>query len=389
MRIEEARALFPVVEKRSYLIGGSVTPANSRSLEVMREYVDILANDPLGTYPGIPDAVVAVEDVRGLFARLMHADAEEIAITESASAASNIAVDLIEPTPGGNVVFDEFNYASSVFPWLIPPRDKVERRCVQARDEVIHPDDIAKAIDDRTIAVSVTHVSAFEGFKHNICELAELAHAHGAVLLVDGTQAAGEMEIDLHASGVDFYATAALKWLLGTAGVGFLYVSKQNLSRLPTRAGWRSAGGFDWTSFGFVPTAQRYELGMPPLMGLAFTKPGLEILLETGVDQIESHVSDLAGYCIDGMQDRGMNVVTPRDSAYRHGIIAAYLPEAIQLWSELREQGVDTCAVHLQGPIADRRNGDLFRVDPGLYNNRGDIDRFLEGVDAFFAKRRA
>ena len=387
MKTEEARKLFPVFEQRTYLITGAIAPANTRSLEVMQKYLDTMAHDPLGTYPDVPDSLVATEEVRGLFARLMHADAEEIAITEGASAASNIAVDLIEPTPGGNVVFDEFSYPSSVYPWLIPPRDKVERRCVKPRNGLVHPEDIAKAIDDRTIALSVCHVSAFEGFRHNLPDLADLAHAHGAVLLVDGTQAAGAMDIDLHASGVDFYATAALKWLLGTAGVGFLYVSKRNLDRKPSRAGYTSAGGFDINRFSFVPTAKRYELGFPSLMGLAYAKPGLEILSETGLDQIERHVRDLAGYCIAGMKERGLNVVTPEEPAHRHGIIAAYFPEALELWLTLRIQGIDTGAVPLQTSTSARYHGDLFRVDPHFYNNREDVDRFLEGVDAFFAKR--
>jgi cysteine desulfurase/selenocysteine lyase len=385
--MEEARGLFPLLKERAYLIAGAVAPANTRSLEMMRTYLEIAARDPMGAYPGVPGAVVAIEEVRELFAGLMHADADEIAITEGASAGSNIVVDLLRPAEGGNVVFDEFSYPSSVYPWMIPPHDMVERRRVRAREGLIHLDDMAEAVDDRTIAISVCHVSPFEGFRHDLLSLADLAHAHGAVLIVDGSQTAGAMDVDLHASGVDFFVTTAMKWLLGTSGVGYLYVSRDNLYRRPTRAGYVSGGSYDIDQFDFVSTAQRFELGLPNLMGLAYSKPGLEILSEMGMAAIEKQVRDLAGHCISGMKERGLNVITPEDPEYRHGVIAAFFPEACELWLVLRRQGIDVFAADLQTSHSARYGGDLFRVDPHFYNNHEDVDRFLEGVDDFFSKR--
>jgi cysteine desulfurase / selenocysteine lyase len=386
--MQEARKLFPALEERAYLIAGAVAPANTRSLEMMRTYLEIAARDPMGTYPGVPGAVVATEEVTELFAGLMHADADEIAITEGASAGSNIVVDLLRPVEGGNVVFDEFSYPSSICPWMIPPHDVVERRCVRAREGLIRLDDMAEAVDEQTIAISVCHVSPFEGFRHDLPSLADLAHAHGAVLIVDGSQTAGAMDVDLHASGVDFFVTTAMKWLLGTSGVGYLYVSRDNLYRRPTRAGYTSGGSYDIDQFDFVSTAQRFELGLPNLMGLAYSKPGLEILSEIGIAAIEQQVRDLAGYCISRMKERGLNVITPEDPEYRHGVIAAYLPEACELWLALRRQGIDVFAADLQTSHSARYGGDLFRVDPHFYNNYEDVDRFLEGVDDFFSKRQ-
>jgi len=383
MDLAEARALFPILEKRTYLITGAVAPANTRAVAAVQNHLEALANDTLSTYPGVPEAAVATEDVRRLFAELMHADPEEIAITEGASAASNIAVDLIEPTAGGNVVFDEFSYPSSVFPWMLPPRSEVERRCVQPRDGLIHVEDMQEAIDDRTVAVSVSHVSAFEGFKHDVAALAEAAHAHGAVLIVDGTQAAGAMPVDLHGSGVDFYISASLKWLLGTSGVGFLYVAQKHLDRVPSRVGYTSTGSFDIHNFQLVNSAQRFELGFPSHMGLAYVKPGLEIVKEVGLDRIESQVCDLAGRVIAGLKQRGLDVITPEDPQHRHGIVGVYFPEALFCWLHLRQQGVDVGVVpHVTATSADHE-GQLFRVDPHFYNTAEDIDRFFEELDGF------
>ena len=347
----------------------------------MQKHLDRLTNDAVNLYyHALDDAV----EVKRLFAQLMHAEAEEIAITEGCSAASNIAVDLIDPTPGGNVVFDEFTYPSSIYPWLLPPRDQLEKRFVKPKEGLIHLEDVANAIDDETIAVSVTHVSPFEGFKHDLAKLAQIAHAHGAVLLVDGSQAAGAMEINLHETGVDFYATCAMKWLLGAAGVGFLYVAKKHLEKTPSRAGYIAAGGFNAHHFSLVPSAERLELGMPNLMGLAYTRPGLEILSEIGLDKVEQHVLDLTGYCIAGLKERGLNIITPEAPEHRLGVIAAWFEEARELNRFLLDRGVDTCTLSIRTNIPYQ--GSIFRVDPHIYNNRQDIDRLLEGVDAFYAK---
>lgn len=381
MNPSQVRALFPGLKERAYLIVGAVAPVNTRSREALQRHLDSLTNDAVNLYY---HALDEAKEVKRLFARLMHAEALEIAITESCSAASNIAVDLLDPTPGGNVVFDEFTYPSSIYPWLLPPRDHLEKRFVKPKDGLIRLEDMAEAIDDKTIAVSVTHVSPFEGFKHDLAQLAQIAHAHGALLLVDGSQAAGAMEINLHQAGVDFYATCAMKWLLGAAGVGFLYVAKKHLDKKPSRAGYIAAGGFNAHDFSLVPSAERLELGMPNLMGLAYTRPGLEILLEIGLDKVEKHVLDLAGYCLAGMKERGLNVLTPEAPEHRLGVIAAWFEEAVALNRFLLERGVETCTLSLKTNIP--YPGSPFRVDPHVYNNREDIDRLLEGIDAFYAK---
>ena len=382
MNPDEVRALFPIQEKRAYLFAGGIAPASTRALAAMEKHLDEVTHDGSGLYIRILDEYA---EVKRLFAELMHADPEEIAVTEGTSAGSNIAVDMIDPVSGGNVVFDEFTYPSSVYPWLLPPRNKIEKRIVKPKDGLIHLDDVAAAVDDKTIAVSVAHVSPFEGFRHDIAALAEIAHAHDALLLVDGAQAAGAMAIDLHQSGVDFYTCCALKWLLGTAGLGFLYVAKKHLKKMPSRAGYMSAGGFDCSNFKLVPTADRFELGMPNVMGLAYTKPGLEILLETGLDTVEEHVLDLSGYCIAGMKERGMNVVTSEDPKHRLGVIATLTDDAEEMFKFQYERGVDTYG--LGSLKTSGYEGGLYRVDPHIYNNRDDIDRFLKGVEEYYARK--
>ena len=338
----------------------------------MRRHMDWLSNDPDDLYVNCLDADAS--DCRRMFARLMGCDENEVAIVESTSSGLNIAFDLINQVPGGNVVFDDFSYPSSVFPWHLRPHQDLTRRFVQARDGIMHLEDFEATIDERTVAVCISHVTPMEGFKQDIGALATIAHARDALLVVDAAQSAGAMHIDLHETGVDFFSTTAMKWLLGAAGVGFLYVARRFHDRLPSRVGYAGVHSFDIHDFRLKEDAQRFELGMPNLMGLALTKPGLAILLDTDMQMVESHNLDLSGYCIAGMKQRGMNVVTPEAAEHRLGVIAATHEDAQGLWRYLHDRGVDTFF-----------HGNLFRVDPHVFNNRDDINRFLDGLDGYQA----
>lgn len=376
MNPAEVRALFPILKKRAYMFSGGIAPASTRTIEAMKKHMDWVTNDADDLYLHTEDEM---QECRRLFAKLLGADTDEVAMVESTSAGSNLAVDLLTPAPkGSNVVFDEWAYPSSVYPWKLKGRENVQLRFVQPRDGLVHFEDFEAAVDDKTIAISVSHVTPGQGFRHDIGALAKLAHAHNAVLIVDGAQSAGAADINLHKLGVDFYSTTAMKWLMGAGGVGFFYCAEKHMDKYPTRAGYASNGGYDLHKFKFLPNAERFNLGLSNIAGATFTRPGLEILLETGMKTVEKHVLDLSGYCIAGMRERGMDVITPTEPEYRLGVIAALMPDAKEFWKFLYDRGVDTYF-----------HGNLFRVDPHVFNNRGDVDRFLEGVDAYQEKGTA
>ncbi len=365
----DVRSLFPILNERAYLFSGGIAPASTPMRTALEHHLAALTYNTGDLYPRFMDETRVL---RERVAALLGADEAEIVVNDSTSTGSSLAVSLIAPKPGGNVVFDGFPYPSSVYPWMLPPRDGLERRFVQPRAGLIHLEDMERAIDDDTVAVSVSHVTPAQGFRHDITALARIAHDHGALLLIDGAQSAGGLNIDLHATGVDFFATTAMKWLLGPAGAGFLYVAKRHLERQPPSAGWVSTAQTDMEQLRLLPSAERFQLGMPNLMGVAATLPGIDILLETGMDTVEAHVLDLTGYCIDGLQERGITVRTPQDAAKRAGVITAEIDDAGPLQEFLTARGVDTYYL---------RN--LFRVDPHIFNNRADIDRLLAGIDEF------
>ena len=364
------------MEDRTYLFSGGHSPASTPAREAVRRLTDQWGLDMGDLYGRLDEDI---DRVRRLFAGLIGADEDEVAIVDSTGAGANLAVELIEPPKSGNVVFDEWSYPSSIYPWMLPPRRHLERRFVKSRSGVIEPDDLAAAIDDDTVAVSISHVTQGEGFRQDLAAVSQAAHAHGALLLVDAAQSAGAVEIDVHDQGVDFLYCGACKWLLGAAGVGFFYGAERLLDRMPPHAGAtgavRTPG--DSPRDGFVPKsgAARFQLGMPNLLGLAATTPGLEILGQAGMENVEAHVVGLSGYCIAELKERGHEVLTPSDRARRGGIVAVVMDDAPDVERYMREQRIDVYAGHTYNRT--------LRIDPHIFNNRDDIDRFLTKLDEY------
>ena len=378
MEPKEVRKLFPVMEKRAYLFAGGIAPACDGHRAAVERFADRLAHDPADVYKRLREEFYRV---RGLFAELIGADEDEVAITDCTGAGSNLAVEMIAPAERGNVVFDERAFPSSVYPWMLPDRDHLERRFVKLRDGVVQLDDLADAIDDNTVAVSISHVSEITGFRHDLASVAGLAHERGAVLAVDAMQSAGAIDLNVHEADVDFLSCGAMKWLLGSAGVGFFYAAGRHLEKMPPHAGGPGAmpDSRPWGQREFTPKpgAERFQLGVPNLIGVAATAPGLEILREVGIDRVQAHVLDLSGYCIDGLLERGLQVVTPGEAHHRAGIVSVEMEDCAEADVFLCSRGVD-----------GYQHGGILRVDSHIFNNRDDIDRFLSELDAYLALSR-
>lgn len=198
MNPAEVRELFPILQERTYLFSGGHSPASTPALEAVQRLMGEWADDTLDLYGRLHEEQ---DEVRRLFAGLIGADMDEVAVLDSTGSGENLAVEMIPIPAHGNVVFDEWSYPSAVYPWMLPPREHLERRWVMSRGGVIELDDLEAAVDDDTVAVSISHVTQGEGFRQDLGAVSKLAHAHGALLLVDAAQSAGAVQIDAHAQG--------------------------------------------------------------------------------------------------------------------------------------------------------------------------------------------
>jgi cysteine desulfurase / selenocysteine lyase len=370
--LAELRAQFPVTRTRAYLFSGALAPAADPVRAAWERWSASWRDDPNSVYTG-EMMLGAMDALRASFARLIGAADGTVALTDSTSRAANIAIRILAERPG-NVVVDSSTYPSSAYPWYA--RGDREVRFVPTDGVEDAAAAIAERIDAGTVAVCITHVAPFTGRRHDLRAVADAAHARGAHLLVDAAQSTGIVPIDVGRDGIDALVTTAMKWLLGPPGIGFLYLSPALLAGAPTLdvgyLGLDAPLG-EWPPDAMPPVvadARRYELGLPSLPGVFAARAGIELLLDVGIDRLYPHVEGLVSRCLDGLAERGADVLTPRDPAQRAGVIAVRHPDPQRVFDECRRRNVDIGAI---GAV---------RVDPHGFNTAADIDRFLDCYDA-------
>ena len=376
------RPLFPITETRAYLFAGGLAPAAITVKAALDEWTDRWMFDPAFHRARYFDEW---EILKSRLASVLGSDPGELAIVDNTSRGSNLAVQMIEAPSGANIVTDPTSHPSAVWPWLLPTRSPVEVRTVLGGLPSTWAAGLEGLVDERTIAVIVSHVDARTGFRHDLRRLADLARGAGGYLIVDAAQSAGAVEMDAGADGVDFMSGTMMKWLLGPPGLGFLYARREHLDALPPpHVGYVGAdcanGPTRPENLSFRPGAVRHEIGLAGLPGIAAARQGVDIILDAGIPSIERHVVDLTGQLIEGLGERGIDALTPYDPSKRGGVVAFHFTGAVALCRYLRRLGVDVWGYD---------EDDRVRADPHLYNTPDDVERLLNGIDSFRRTRRA
>jgi kynureninase len=210
--------------------------------------------------------------------------------------------------------------------------------------------------------------------------VAEIAHANGALLLVDDYQGTGQIPLDVKALDIDFLVTGTLKWLMGGPGLAFIYVREELIPRLqPTVTGWfgaRDQFQFRTTEFEFKDDAARLEAGTPAVAPIFAANAALDIIQEIGVERIRERSRYLADDVVRRALERGWKVSSPLDGAQRSSIVLLALERPDELVQGLTERGI----------IVDFRPG-LLRISPNFYNTIEENEIIFAALDDLLAAR--
>jgi cysteine desulfurase / selenocysteine lyase len=374
-RAIDLRKLFPVVERWTYLYNGSIHPCPTPVAEAMTSF---LRQWQEGGEAAFATADEAFGKLREKFASLIHAKVENIVITESTTAALNLAAQLLRPHAGQNVVVTDLAFLSTTYSWLVSQLAAPEVRFVESHDGGIRMEDLAALVDDNTAAVILCAVTVGSGFRFNLRDVYAITSRHNAPLIVDGAQALGVVDVNACDPPLDFLAGTASKWLMGPAGVGFLYVADRYLQATPPTVGWYAAANdADWDvrHCELHRDARRFQGGIPNLIGVVGALAGLELLEQIGRDFIERRVRELTTHAIEGLEKMGIDLWTPRADDQRAGIVFLRPPQPAALHAKLKEARI-YCG-HFLGGI---------RMDPTFYNTHEEIDKFLAVVRIHMAE---
>lgn len=368
------RDRFPILERKTYLNSCSY---GALSTEVRGAYEAYLqAREEFGS--PWDQFVAKNEEVRGLFAELIRAAPEEIAVTASASAGLNAFVSGLDFSGRRRkIVVSDFEFPTVGQIW----------NAQKARGaEIAYADQIDGAegasvplerfdalIDDETLLVSIAHVCYRNGARNDIAAIAKLARERGALVLLDAYQALGAVPIDVAALDVDALIGGPLKYLLASAGAGFLYVRKSLLTGInPFVTGWFAQAdifAMDHRRHAPASTARRFEAGTPPVPSLYAAAAGLRLVQSVGVSRIREHVLQLTDQLMRGARELDAALATPADPARRGPMVALRATDEAALVDRLGGAGI----------ITSSRDGNL-RVSPHFYNSSADIERLLAAL---------
>jgi selenocysteine lyase/cysteine desulfurase len=366
------RSRIPLLAHAVPMNNCSQAPATDHTRRAAEAYLESWGRDGMDWDAWIGE----VERARASFARLINADVDEVSVMSSVSnAASALASALPFQGRRRSVVASGAEFPTVGHVWLAQASRGAEVEWVPlAPDGTLDAADYEARVSERTAVVSAAHAYFVNGSKQDVAAITSAAHAYGALVFVDAYQTLGTEPIDVKALGVDALAGGCLKYLMGTAGIAFLYVRREAAESLrPTVTGWfgrEQPFAFDPTRLDWAPAARRFDGGTPPIINAYIARAGLEIIHEVGPAAIGAWTRTLSERLVTGGLDRGLELYGTRDierkaptTAFRvHG-------DSADVERRLRAHGV----------IASAR-GNVIRLAPHFYSTLEDVDRSLDAL---------
>jgi selenocysteine lyase/cysteine desulfurase len=355
------RHRFPIFEQRVYINSCS---QGALSDAVRASYEQYLADwDEYGA--PWEYWVERQEAARAAFAGLVNAEPDEVAVTTSLSAGVSALASGLRFARRSKIVLTD---------WEFPTIGQIWHAQEARGARVVHGatlDDLDRLIDDDTLLVGVTHVSYRSGAMTDVAKVVELAHERGALVLLDAFQSIGSLPVDVKELGVDFLGAGVLKYLLGSAGLGFFYCRRDLVERVwPTQTGWfadENIFAMDHTDYSPAHTAARFQSGTPPVPAIYAGIAGIELMQEIGIAATREHVNKLNEHFVEGLDELGATLATPRDL---HGaLMCVRSTDSKALVAALDEDGI----------VTSERDGNL-RVSAHCYNTVEDVDAVLAAL---------
>ena len=378
MNIEEVRKYFPVVDELIYLDHAGVAPLSTRVVGAVEGFLQ-RACEGGGIYTQEFDQ--EVERVRDQAACVLGAHPDEIAFAKNTSEALSWVAAGINWSPQDNVIINDLEFPSNVYPWMNLKEIGVELKTISAVDGRITPEMIESQLDSRTRLVALSSVQYQNGFRANLEQIGKICRERGIFFCVDGIQSVGAIPLDVHDEKIDFLAADGHKWMLAPEGVAIFYCRRENLGLLkPLSVGWKSVAKpreFDRIDFTLRSDAARFEGGSLNIMGIFAFGSALDLLIELGIEWIYERILTLTNYIYKEAQEREVPVLSPWGKGERSGIVSLKVQDPKFLHRKLLTEKIVTAV-----------RGNALRLSPHFYNTEAEIQQFFETLEKLTAKKQ-
>lgn len=377
---------------RAYLdsAASSLTPVSV--LEAMNDYYqNFRSNVHRGMYKTAGEATERYEAVRGIVAKFLNASApEEIVFTKGTTEALNLLATSLGRTfgPGDEVVLTEMEHHANLVPWQeAAKRHGFVLKYIPITKAYRLDMDAARAlITPKTKAVSIAHASNALGTVNPAKELAALAHAIGALFILDAAQSVPHMKVDVRDLDCDFLAFSGHK-TYGPTGVGVLYGKKALLEKMePAQYGGDMIREVKYEASTWNDAPMKFEAGTPNIAGVIGLGAAISYLETIGMDAVEAHDRDLTAYALEKLPAvPGVKIIGPeageRIGAISFEVAGAHPHDLATIFDRegVAVRGGHHCAMPLMGKLGVTGT---CRASFGIYNGKEDVDALVEAIQA-------
>ena len=378
LKLTAIREAIPALSAGIYLNTGSVGPLPAETAAAMADMAIWERDIGRGHPDSLPDAFARMDEARAGVAAVLGTDVRAVALTHSTTEGMNLATLAVDLRRGGRVVTARHEHAGGLGPLYALRERGIELELVDAGDD---GDDqrtlraFDAAITAGTRLVSISHVAWTTGAVLPVAGIAELAHARGALLVVDGAQAVGAIPFRFDELGADLYALPAQKWLLGPEGMGALVVDPGLVERLtPALGGWYGFERIDGSGAAWWPDARRFELSgfhRPSVVGMARSIGWLSMYV--GLDFV--HRRGMASASAAAVRLAAIPRVTVLTPLHAMGTLVTFRIAGWSAQAALDELGARVFAI--ARTIASL---DALRISVGFFTSDEEIERFAGAV---------
>jgi cysteine desulfurase/selenocysteine lyase len=312
---------------------------------------------------------------RDLVARLIHADAGEIALTTNTGFGINVAATSLRLGRGDVVLGVEHEFPANIYPWMAAARQRgFEFRLLPAVNGVPSQEQLVSSLDQPGVkAVALSWVGFASGYRYDLASVGAECRKRGITFIVDAIQGLGPATVDVGRCAIDLFACGAQKWLLSPWGTGFVYVRRDLIASLdPVFASWMGVRDSDDFArlvdydLTWRDDARRFEFITLPFQEFAGLNASLELFFELGPEAIEAYTRSLVDRVFVWAKANDVAVVTPTDPVHRAGIVSLRFPDG-----EAR-----SARLHAAGVVHSFREGAI-RLSPYFFNTPDEVDHAL------------
>lgn len=379
MNISEVRRLFPHLQTdQIYFNHAAIGPWSTLVLDRINEYAKQRCGAKIENYPSF---IKWNSNAKEKLGKLLGTTPDRLAWVDNVSNGLNILAQGLDWTPGDQIILNDIEFPSNIYPFLNLQRQGVEIDLIKSRNGIVDFEDIEKVITPKTKLVSISLVQFLSGYRADVGSIGEFCRQREIIFCVDAIQGVGVVQIDVGKSKIDFLCGGTQKWLMSSQGLSYIFLTEELQDRLVQKnVGWTSVEN-SWNLLDYdltlKPGADRFQNGTTNALGVAIFDSMLDLFLEFGMENVENRILENTNYFLEGLSHIDLPpILKDVDKKRLAGIVTFKHERAKEIYNELEKRKI----------YAAVREG-MVRFAPHFYNTIEEIEQVVKQLENFIAGR--